>query len=423
MALAMMLAKARSSSASSPITGGTSSDRSRTTSAEPAPMLVTASASTSSSTTTSSWTSTRSRLQTAHVEEAADQAVEAVGLLVDRRQQLVLCLLGPVHVVLQQAGRRGLDGRERSAQVVRDAREDARAQLVRRGEALGARRPPPPAPRARWTPPAPWRRPRACARPRSSRGACDERDEDVLGVDLDDELGDVERDRRTPARRLHPPLVVDAVEQRRAVEAERAAQPVEDRRGARGPREAHQRLGLGARARRLGRSSRGERDEAAHRDGDRQEDEQGEHVLGVADGPRVERRRQEPVDEEEAADGDDQRRPQAADRRHADDEQQEEQQGTRRRHLVASLGEHPREERRADRPESEPQRHASARKRARPAQLRLRSGVRLGVGLAADDVHVEAHAREPDHGADDRAVDELAPAASAPWRRGRSAWR
>ena len=106
----------------------------------------------------------------------------------------------------------------------------------------------------------------------------------------------------------------------------------------------------------------------------------------------------------------DQRRPQPADRRDADDEQQEQQQGTRRRHLIASLGEHPGEEWRPDRTESEPQRHASARKRARPAQLRLGGGVRLGAGLTADDVHVEAHSREPDHGADDRPVDELAPA-------------
>ena len=72
----------------------------------------------------------RPALQPAHVEQVADEVVEAVALLVDGAQELEGGLLGPVDVALEQAGDRRLDRRQRGAQVVRHRPQQRHPQLV-----------------------------------------------------------------------------------------------------------------------------------------------------------------------------------------------------------------------------------------------------------------------------------------------------
>src|SRR5215475_10120703 len=57
-------------------------------------------------------------LEAAHVEQVADERVQAVGLLVDGCQELVGRLRRPLDVLLQQARGCGLDRRQRRPQIV-----------------------------------------------------------------------------------------------------------------------------------------------------------------------------------------------------------------------------------------------------------------------------------------------------------------
>ncbi len=135
-----MFAIARSSRPASAMTGGSVSGTSSWILVPRGPRLRTAAGMTSSRLIGERVQLERSRLQAAHVEEVADEGVEAVGLLVDRREELVLLGRSPVDVSLQQARHRGLDRRERSAQVVRDGGEERRSELVRRREGSGGGR-------------------------------------------------------------------------------------------------------------------------------------------------------------------------------------------------------------------------------------------------------------------------------------------
>ena len=291
----------------------------------------------------------RARLEPAHVEQVADERVEAVGLLVDRLEELLPRLGRPVDVALEQARDRGLDRGDRRAQVVRDGGEERRAELVRRRE-------------------------RAC---RLGLGlelaevdgggellgegvehalvlAADRRAgerEHVLGVELDRRAcsprGSRERGLRSPPRsasRLRgggePPLP------RARARGRGPRARADDRRGAGEPRE---RLGLGAGAGSFGRAAGGERDEARDDRADGEEDEEREHVLGVGDRERVVGLDEEPVDEQEAADRGRQAGPEPADGGDRDDEEQEEEHHARQLELVAELGEEQRQERAARR--------------------------------------------------------------------------
>ena len=137
-ALAMMLASARSSSA------GVGEDRRQRLGhvdvdrGPRAPRLASAAGTTSSSPTGARASSTRAGLQPAHVEQVADEGVEPVGLLVDRRRGTRRGLVGPVDVVLEEAGDRRLDRRQRRAQVVRHGGAERGPELVRLGRAWPA---------------------------------------------------------------------------------------------------------------------------------------------------------------------------------------------------------------------------------------------------------------------------------------------
>ena len=296
-------------------------------------------------------------------------AVQAVGLLVDRVEELAPRLRRPLDVVLEQARDGRLDRGDRRAQVVRDGGEDRRAQLVRRRHGAGGldRQP-----RARRAPPrrrapsrrrrahallAPQRRDRArastCASSRSSvaRGGLRALGRAVAAGRVDPPAGRPRGGARRPRRARARGVRLSST-------AETGAEPASRR----------ERLGLGARARSLGRAAGGEGDEAADDRGDGEEDDEGEDVLALADREGVERRREVPVDEQEAADRCGERRPEAADGGDADDEQQEEQEDARQPDLVAEPGEHARpapagRRRRAPRPISTRRRGSAAGRR------------------------------------------------------------
>ena len=79
----------------------------------------------------------RGGLQPGHVEQIADQVVEAVGAVLDAFQQLGLVLLGPADIVRAQGSDRGLDGGERGTQVVADRGEQGGADAVALGQLAG----------------------------------------------------------------------------------------------------------------------------------------------------------------------------------------------------------------------------------------------------------------------------------------------
>ena len=113
----------------------------------------------------------RSALEAAHVEQVADERVEAVALLVDGPEELEGGLLAPVDVALQEAGDRRLDRCQRAAEVVGHGPEQRHPQLVGPGQSRAPRRPAPPSPAAPGpTPPAaPPPRPATGATPRRAR--------------------------------------------------------------------------------------------------------------------------------------------------------------------------------------------------------------------------------------------------------------
>jgi hypothetical protein len=79
----------------------------------------------------------RAAFDTRHIEQVADQAVEAIGLAGDGLEKAVLIGLAPGDLRLEQALGGGLDRSQRGAQVVRDGGEQRLAQLVGSTEDLG----------------------------------------------------------------------------------------------------------------------------------------------------------------------------------------------------------------------------------------------------------------------------------------------
>ena len=235
----------------------------------------------------------------------------------------------PVDVVLEQARDRGLDRRDRRAQVVRDGGEERRAELVRRRQrarGLGLR-----LELAELDGGGELPRERLeHALVLAAQRRAGER-EHVLVVELDRRsrglgaLGDA-----VAARGVDAPAALLAVEHRGALEPEHA----------RSGRRARPRPGdEPARRASASASARARAPSAARRAAsatkpltiarDREEDDEREDVLALADRERVERRREVPVDEQEAADRRGERGPEPADRGDADDEQQEEEQHAR----------------------------------------------------------------------------------------------
>jgi len=76
-------------------------------------------------------------LEAAHVEQIADEGVEAIDLLVDGHEQLMGIVLTEVDVGLEEAGGRRLNRRERSSEVMTDRSEQRGAQLVRLAQGGG----------------------------------------------------------------------------------------------------------------------------------------------------------------------------------------------------------------------------------------------------------------------------------------------
>ena len=71
----------------------------------------------------------RSGLEPRHVQQIADEAVEPLGFVLDGPDQIELALRRIQRLALRrQAGRRAQDRRKRRAQVVRDRRQQRRAQ-------------------------------------------------------------------------------------------------------------------------------------------------------------------------------------------------------------------------------------------------------------------------------------------------------
>ena len=223
------------------------------------PRLASAAGITSSTPTGGEADVERAGLEPAHVEQVADEGVEAVGLLVDRDEELVLLVRRPRDVVLEQARHRGLDPRERRAEVVRDRGEDRRPELARGGEVPGRRR--------LVLQPLDGERRRDLARERVEDAAAGARadrpahgDEHVLVRRLD-ACGS-----SPGADGIGPPAACSTAQpRRRRPEHATASSPSSRRRlssrsgtGCRA-RELGERLGLGAVARALGGPPRGER--------------------------------------------------------------------------------------------------------------------------------------------------------------------
>ena len=130
-------------------------------------------------------------LEAAHVEEVADEGVEPVGLLVDRLEELVGGVGRPVDVVLEQAGHRRLDRRQRRPQVVRHGPRAARC--------AGRR------PRPATTAAAASARSRRCSSAERELGGEGVEDPLVLGRERPDRRGRARRRRRRVGDRLRRP--------------------------------------------------------------------------------------------------------------------------------------------------------------------------------------------------------------------------
>ena len=238
-------------------------------------------------------------------------------------------------------------------------------QLVDGGEPFGAGHLRLQLARARRTPRAPWRRPPACARPRSGAAPATTRPARA-GVDLDDEIRGLQRGRCGAARCLDRPLsgrrggAAPRRRSRRHGAARRApppcstiprgasASPPWRGRGSPAPRGAPP-------ARRRSSSRRPPPGRPT-----RARTFSGSPIVHVCSGGvRYQLTSRNPPS---AAS---ERGPEAAEGRDRDHEQQEQEERAGRRHLVARVRQSPREERGADHRERESQRHAPARQRAR----------------------------------------------------------
>jgi hypothetical protein len=76
-------------------------------------------------------------LQARDVEQVGDEAVEAVGLGADVREQLVHGLLTELHLIAAQGAHRSLDRRQRRAQLVGDGAQERGLERVRGAQRLG----------------------------------------------------------------------------------------------------------------------------------------------------------------------------------------------------------------------------------------------------------------------------------------------
>ena len=266
-------------------------------------------------------------LQAAHVEQVLHQPVEPVQRLVGGGQQLVAVLVGPrrrrwlrrlsTAALAEASGvRRSWLTAASSAVRIRSASASGLARSassLRAAPGAARRRPGRRTPRAR----AGRRRP-AAARAAASTSSSSIGD---VGVGR---AGAGARARRPTVATIRQAagsrLVVRAARPRRRRssrvtdgQAEGLAEPVEQR-GQRGLAAQHaagqggQGLGLGAGAGRLPGTAGGQVDDRADRDGDQDEDDQGEQVLRLGDGQRCERRGEEAVEQQEAADGRGERR-------------------------------------------------------------------------------------------------------------------
>ena len=218
-------------------------------------------------------------------------------------------LLGrPVDVGLAEAGDRRLDRRQRRAQVVGDRLEQRAAQLVGLGQRVG--------PAGLGPEPAVLedggelggegveheRGPRRRCRGPPSASTTSGRSSSTRSASS----GRGGRASPAAASTRQPPSV--AAEHGGRVEAEDGPQVARAAPAAGRPRPSWRPGGPGsaasARARAASaRAAGGGVDEAAHDDGDAEEDDEGDDVLGLGDGPPVEGRGEEPVGGQERADG------------------------------------------------------------------------------------------------------------------------
>ena len=187
-------------------TRGSDSGTSTSTSSRRAPRLATAAGNTSSTPTAAADVSDAG-LQPAHVEQVADELVQAVGLLVDREQELVRLLGRPLDVLLEQARDRRLD--RRTAACGGRGTPPTGLPCGARPRRQGSRRPTPPA-SARRRPArrrSPVRRRRGCGCPAVISGP--RRDEQVAIVDCScgASPGAAAAERRRSARAPSPPAV------------------------------------------------------------------------------------------------------------------------------------------------------------------------------------------------------------------------
>ena len=136
-ALSTTFAIARSRSAGSTFTRGRLSGTSTITGAARSPRLTSARPTISSMATSAVASWRLPDLEPAHRQEVVHELGETVDLLVDRRVQLPRRLGVEVEIVGEQCRRRGLDRRERCAQVVGHGSQQRGAQRVGLGEGGG----------------------------------------------------------------------------------------------------------------------------------------------------------------------------------------------------------------------------------------------------------------------------------------------
>ena len=229
-----------------------------------------------------------SRLATMSVSRSVDDSIVA--------SSSARCSARQVDIGLPESGDRGLDRRQGGAQVVTDSGEQGRSQPVDLGElpspsrVVGER----PARRGR-VPPRP-RAGRAGGGPRRRASDLPRPGEAPAGVDLD---GRPAGHRRPDGR--HGAAAGPAHQRHgRHAEVRRPPRRAPTRRWRRpgwspaGPDER-----LGPAALRRGPPPRGQLDETAGRERDRQEDAERDQVVPVLDPQRVQRRDQEPVGQQE----------------------------------------------------------------------------------------------------------------------------
>ncbi len=244
----------------------------------------------------------RARLQPTHGEEVADELVQAIDLFVDRLVQLMDRLVVEFQVVGEECRRGRLDRREGRAQVVRHRPQQRGPERVGFRERDRARRLGPElAARERdcelgdervQHAPVVAGEVRAVVREHRlvgqlGRGRCITRavQHRFAGVGFDLPL--VGSDRSQHGNRPQPEGAEQLLHdpgQRIVLREQRARHP-------------HQRRGFAPRPGRFQRAPGRDRHERAHDRGDDEEHDQLEHVLAVADRPRMDRWREIPVDE------------------------------------------------------------------------------------------------------------------------------